>query len=201
MKLSVISLCVCLGVSAYVSASQVPPQSPTPPARAKAIIARRAQQVISALKSKDMTRLASLVHPGKGLRFSPYEDVNPRADLVFTRRQLKTLLASKRRYVWGAYDGSGDPIRLTFGAYYRDFVYDHDYAKAVQVNYNGEIIGRGTTPNKIREVYPEAIAVEHHFTGFDPKYDGMDWKSLWLVFEKKNEAWYLVGIVHGEWTV
>jgi hypothetical protein len=201
MKLSVVALCVCLCASVCVFASQAPAESPAPPARARAMIERRARQAISALKSKDMTRLAALVHPEKGLRFSPYADVNPQADLIFTRRQLKTLSASKRRYVWGAYDGSGDAIRLTFANYYRHFVYDHDYAKAVRVSYNGEPFGRGTTPNLIRAVYPEAIVVEHHFPGFDEKYGGMDWKSLWLVFEKKDEAWYLVGIVHGEWTI
>jgi hypothetical protein len=201
MKLSGIALCVCMGVSAYLFASQAPPDSPIPPARAQAIIERRARQVISALKSKDMTKLAPLVHPEKGLRFSPYADVNTQSDLVFKRRQLRTLLASKRRYVWGAYDGSGEPISLTFANYYRHFIYDHNYAQARRVSFNGEINGRGTTPNLIRAVYPESIVVEHYFAGFDPKYDGMDWRSLWLVFEKKDEAWYLVGIVHGEWTI
>ena len=201
MKSSVISLCVCLCASVCVFASQAPAESTMPPARAKAIIERRAGQALAALKSKDMAKLSALVHPEKGLRFSPYADVNPQADRVFTRRQLKTLPASRRRYVWGAYDGSGDAIRLTFTNYHRHFVYDHDYARAKHVSYNGELFGRGTTPNLIREVYPEAIVVEYHFPGFEEKYGGMDWKSLWLVFEKKNEVWYLVGVVHGEWTI
>jgi (p)ppGpp synthase/HD superfamily hydrolase len=29
----------------------------------------------------------------------------------------------------------------------------------------------------------------------------MDWRSLRLVFEKKNDIWYLVGIIHDQWTI
>jgi UDP-N-acetyl-2-amino-2-deoxyglucuronate dehydrogenase len=31
--------------------------------------------------------------------------------------------------------------------------------------------------------------------------EGMDWRSLRLVFEKKNDIWYLVGIIHDQWTI
>jgi hypothetical protein len=29
----------------------------------------------------------------------------------------------------------------------------------------------------------------------------MDWRSLGLVLEEQKGAWYLVGIVHGEWAI
>jgi hypothetical protein len=191
---------LCLSAPAYTFAGQAAPQNTIPPAQAKTIIAGRAAQVLAALQSKDMTKLAALVHPQKGLRFSPYADVNPKKDVVLKRDNLQTAWASKKRLSWGDYDGAGGAIRLAFRDYYRRFVYDHDFAKANRVSFNGELLGHGTTPNLIREVYPDAIVVERHFTGFDPKYDGMDWRSLWLVFEKKDGTWYLTGIVHGQWT-
>jgi hypothetical protein len=43
--------------------------------------------------------------------------------------------------------------------------------------------------------------VEYHFSGFDKKFEGMDWASLKLVFENSNNEWYLVGIVHDQWTI
>jgi (p)ppGpp synthase/HD superfamily hydrolase len=43
--------------------------------------------------------------------------------------------------------------------------------------------------------------VEYHFSGFDPKYEGMDWRSLRLVFEEKDNIWHLVGIIHDQWTI
>jgi hypothetical protein len=42
---------------------------------------------------------------------------------------------------------------------------------------------------------------EFYFPGFDPKYDGMDWRALRLVFKKENEKLYLVGIIHDQWTI
>jgi hypothetical protein len=29
----------------------------------------------------------------------------------------------------------------------------------------------------------------------------MDWRSLRLVFEEQGGSWYLVGIVHDQWTI
>jgi (p)ppGpp synthase/HD superfamily hydrolase len=29
----------------------------------------------------------------------------------------------------------------------------------------------------------------------------MDWRSLRLVFEKKDDIWYIVGIIHDQWTI
>jgi hypothetical protein len=29
----------------------------------------------------------------------------------------------------------------------------------------------------------------------------MDWRSLRLFLEQKDGTWYLVGIVHGQWTI
>ena len=64
-----------------------------------------------------------------------------------------------------------------------------------------QTVGQGNTINNIIEVYPEAVVVEYHFEGFDPQYAGMDWRSLRLVFEESGGTWYLVGIVHDEWTI
>jgi len=49
---------------------------------------------------------------------------------VFTKDQLKNLMESEEVYIWGEYDGSGDPIKLTFAQYFDKFVYDHDFANA-----------------------------------------------------------------------
>ncbi|AZV43291.1 hypothetical protein BAOM_2682 [Peribacillus asahii] len=68
-----------------------------------------------------------------------------------------------------------------------------------KVGYN-QTIGKGNTVNNIRKVYPNSIVVEYYFGG-TKKYSGMDWSSLKLVYEKKGSTWYLVGIVHDEWTI
>lgn len=168
---------------------------------AERVIAGRARQVILALKAGNMAKFSTFVHPQKGVRFSPYASVLPDEDRVLKRNQLSQFWASSRRYLWGSYDGSGDPIRLTFRKYHRRFVFDHDYSRAKDVAYNPENMSHGNTPNTIREHYPESIAVEYHFSGFDEKVSGHDWVSLWLVFEKRGSEWFVVGIVHDQWTI
>ena len=169
--------------------------------QAKRIIAGRAQNVLQALKAGNIAKLSTFVHPQKGVRFSPYAQILPDEDRLLKQNQLVRMWSSKTRYKWGAYDGSGDPIRLTFRKYHRRFIFDHDFSRAESVVYNPEHMSRGNTPNNIPEIYPQSIAVEYHFSGFEERYSGHDWVSLWLVFEKKGSQWYLVGIVHDEWTI
>lgn len=169
--------------------------------QAERIIAGRAKSIIQALKAGDIAKVSTFVHPKKGLRFSPYASVLPDEDRLVKRNQLVQMWAGQKRYKWGGYDGSGDPIWLTFKKYYQRFIFDHDFSRAKVIAYNPGAMSHGNTPNTIREYYPKSIAVEYYFPGFDTKFSGMDWRSLWLVFEKKGSGWYLVGIVHDEWTI
>ena len=54
--------------------------------------------------------------------------------------------------------------------------------------------------NNIPDFYPGGMMVEYHFPGIDPEYGGLDWRSLRLVFIPYGEDWFLVGVVHDEWT-
>jgi hypothetical protein len=182
-------------------AVDVPAKGGLSPATAKKLITSKAAAVIAALKAHDMAKLSAMVDSAKGVRFSPYQHVDVKADRVLTKGQLKAGWTSKRISVWGMSDGSGAPLRLTYPEYHKAFVYDFDYSKAPKVAFNAAPIGHGNTPNNIAAIYPGAIIVEYHSPGTDPKFGGMDWKSLWLVFQKRGSTWYLVGIVHGAWTI
>jgi len=168
-------------------------------AQAQTIIATRSQEVLLALKQKDMKKLASFVHPTKGVRFTPYSYVNLKEDLVFQSSNLKSVLEDTTRHLWGYYDATGKPIKETFLKYYDKFVYDQDFSNAEKIGFQ-KILGSGNTANNVFEVYPQAIVVEYFFSGFNPKLDGMDWESLRLVFEKEGDNWFLVGIIHDQWT-
>jgi hypothetical protein len=184
--------------AAQTPTASAPSQGRLSPAEAKKIIAARALEVLRAIKRRDMRRLSSFVHPDKGLRFSPYVYVE-KGDRVMSRSQVGNLLRSNRRYLWGEQDGSGAPLRLTARQFFNRYIYDKDFLRAREVNYN-TLSGRGNTTNNVLDFYPQAIAVEYFIPGTNPRFGGMDWGSLWLVFEQKGDDWYLVGLVNDEWT-
>jgi len=156
--------------------------------------------VVELLQAQDMGALSAHVHPLKGVRFSPYGYINLQNDLVFSAQDITTLLTGTQVYNWGAFDGTGDPIDYTFSEYYDRFIYDKDFADPHMIG-NNIVIGAGNTLINIDQAYPDGSFVEFHFTGFDSQYLGMDWKSLRLIFEDVNGSWFLVGIVHDEWTI
>ncbi|MCK9217644.1 MAG: hypothetical protein M0P77_06980 [Firmicutes bacterium] len=156
--------------------------------------------VILLIKRKDMKTLSQYVHPIKGIRFTPYFYVDTQQDKVFTAQEVSGLMHDSQVMRWGFYDGSGNPIDLTFSDYYDKFVYDKDFANPHVIG-NNVAIGGGNTIDNIREAYPEGYFLEFHFSQFDPQFSGIDWESLRLVFEKHDNTWYLVGIIHGQWTI
>lgn len=169
------------------------------PAKAKKAIAARAKEVIAAIKAKDMNKLASFVHPTKGVRFTPYAYIDTKSDLVFKREQIKSLLKSTKKHNWGEADGSGDPLKLTFANYYKQFVYDIDFAAVRKISYN-EKVAPGNSQYNGREIYPDSVFVEYYFGGTN-RHDFMDWKALYLTFEKYRDSWVLINISHNQWTI
>ncbi|MEK3882465.1 hypothetical protein [Paenibacillus sp. PL2-23] len=158
-----------------------------------------AAAVIEALKSKNIEALKKLVHPEHGVRFSPYAHIDSENAVHFEAGKLPDL-DDPSVFTWGVFDGSGEPIKLTFGKYYERFVYDHDYANAAEIGWD-TLIGSGNTTPNLKELYPDSYLVDYHFPGFDEKYEGMDWASLILVLEQHEGSWYVSAIVHSAWTI
>lgn len=175
-------------------------QSPENNQNSEELLRDTSIKALGALQNKNMGYLSTLAHPEKGIRFTPYSYINLENDVVLSASEIKNILADSRSFVWGVYDGIGEPIDLPFMDYFDKFVYDRDFMNAEETSKNRSI-GSGNTINNIETVYPNAEYFEYHFPGFNPEYGGMDWVSLRLVFEEYKGAWYLVGIVHDQWTI
>jgi Cell division protein len=160
-----------------------------------------AKTVLRALKSGNMETVAAWVHREKGVRFSPYAYVDVEKDQVLTQEELSEAMTSTTVRVWREFAGNGDLIELTYADYHKKFVYDANFLDDAEIGLN-KSLGEGTTINNLNEVYPKATHdfVEFHIDGIDPQYEGMDWRSLRLVFEKIGDDRALVGIVHDQWT-
>lgn len=159
-----------------------------------------AVDVMTLLKNEDFQGLSQYVHPTSGLRLSPYQYVNVTSDQVVTAAQLLDFPTDSTIYNWGVYDGTGDPIEMDKMTYFNDFIYDEDYLTAPQVGQNA-VLSYGNMINNIEGTYSSADYVEFYFPGFDPQFAGMDWSSLTLVLQEDGGTWYLLGIVHGNWTI
>lgn len=159
-----------------------------------------ALNVVEVINDEDMQALSDFVHPTKGVKFSAYGHINVSSDLTFSNTQIANLMNDTQVYTWGSYDGSGEPINLNFADYFNEFVYDEAYNNPNVIG-NNVSIAQGNIINNIADAYPDGEFVDFHFTGFDPQFEGLDWSSLKLVFEEVNGTWYLVGIVHDQWTV
>ncbi len=152
--------------------------------------------VVSNVRNRNLYRYA---HPKKGLRFSPYANINVESDRVFSVEEMVNEFDSDTILSWGTYDGSGDPIKLTFKDYYTNFIYDKDYSLPTTIGYNKKI-GEGNSVFNFLDVYESSVFVEY-YKAPDFGENEFNWGSLILIFEEYNEEWYLVGIVHDEWTI
>lgn len=159
----------------------------------------RAEATVQALEAKDLETLSSLVHPIKGVRFTPYTYVNGGRNIFFYAKDIPHALDDPTYHRWGEHDGTGDPIYMTFAQYYNQFVYNHDYINAPEVTWN-QRMEHGNSIDNAPEAYPGSEIVEYHFSGFNEQFGGLDWASLRLVFEELDGVWYLVGIINDQWT-
>lgn len=141
----------------------------------------RANQTLQHLKNRDFKKLAQFVH--SNVKFSQYGGSDDLDSVKFTPAQLKVLKLTDK-FTWGKYDGSGDPIDLSVEDYFKEFVFPHDFTKAPEIG-----------------VSLKEHCVQYHFPGFNPEFEGLDWATLTLLFEKVDKQWMLTGVVHNCWTI
>lgn len=160
------------------------------------------EKALTAFKQRDYTTLAEMVHPEEGVRFSSYGYIDTLLDKVISADWIRKqgTLPKQDKLKWGEYDATGKSIFFTLDGYIKEFVYDAEFLQPEKKAVN-QFIGGGNSQNNLLAIYNGCDFTECHFSGFDPKYDGMDWKSLRLVFKLKDGKYYLVGVVHDEWTI
>ena len=163
------------------------------------VLLRIAENILVVIKARDFKKLSSFVHPVLGVRFSPYAYVNTADSTVLSARQLANPATLSEIVNWAAFAADDTSRIMSIRRYFDRFVYDKDFLHAENKSVNRFSSG-GTDLNNIREAFPGADVVEFHFPGFDPLYEGMDFRTLRLVLKTEDTKTYLTGIVHAEWT-
>jgi hypothetical protein len=203
----VLALVACAGAAAPdpSPSASVSPRPSGPLARqlsaadAEAAVGILVRDTLAAFKKRDGPALAALAHPSKGVRFSPYAYVQT-TNVTITAAQLTTAFTDPTKRTWGITDGKGDPIILTFADYTRTYVYARDFASSSQTAFN-KTIGAGNTIDNTADVYPNAILFEAYDPGPDPQMKDFQWQCVRLLFERSGDRWFLVSVIHGEWTI
>jgi hypothetical protein len=157
-------------------------------------------KILGYIKTGDYNALSQVVHPEYGVVFSPYATINLASNKCFTAAQVSGFSKDKNQYVWGKYDGKGDPIELTPAEYFKKFVFDKDYTQASEIGLN-TIVKSGNSLENIKEVFPDARFVDFYIPGTDQDSGGLDWSSVRLCFEEYKGQLKLTVILHSEWTV
>ena len=143
----------------------------------------------------------------EGVRFTPYAWVSPEGDVELQSEELRGAFDDPQVRTWGSFDGSGRPIELTFAAYVdrfvtpKRFVPGHDPQITQHAAETPGRLGSGNTMSNLPEIYPDAQWIEFYVPGIDPKYGGMDWARLALVFVFESGTQKLRAVVHDEWTI
>ncbi len=157
------------------------------------------RQVLSLLKSHNYKELTTYFS-ADGVLFSPYAFIDTAQSKRLTPEDFLQAIDKNWTLTWGHFDGTGEPIKLSIKAYLKKFVWNADYLNAEAVGFD-QVIKQGNSPNNLNTIYPNHHFIDYHFSGFDQKYNGMDWSSLRLVFENDNGEYFLVAIIHDQWTV
>lgn len=210
MKIPLLALTLLGALPATVATAQAidarAPQGEAVPgfssSRAAQIVGEQSRAVVRALQNNDTRALATFVHPTRGVRFSPYIHADE-SDRVISRAQMPYLANHARKWNWGLYDGTGDPMNLTWNEFRRKMLVSRPYLPLKSTNAREDfnrLSQNGNVPNNLLDVYPNAIFTRYYSSGYDPKFEGLDWRALFLAWRPVGKTWYLVGVANDEWT-
>jgi len=176
---------------AAVSGSRIAPE------HARRMAQGAAAEILDALARRDFGKLAAFVSE-EGLAVSPYVMLHD-GTVRLSRSEIERCASDPQARHWGEMDGTGDPIEITCGRYFDEFVWTADYRQADEVLYN-EPRRRGNDINNNHEFAPDGIVVEFHIRGKSSLLE-LDWKSLRLIFRNDDQGLSLIAITRDVWTI
>jgi hypothetical protein len=157
-----------------------------------------AQEIVSALKARDLGVIADHAHPERGVLFSPYAYIDRASNQVWSAQELRGWSRDTRIRVWGTEDGTGFPIKLTPAGYFERYVFPVDFTIGAMVSVDDDQ-ARGNSVNNASEVFPDGVRIEFYRPPSEGE-GGIDWRALRLVFVPVDGEPRLVAIIHDQWT-
>lgn len=95
--------------------------------------------------------------------------------------------------------GNGEPIRLTPDQFFKKYLSGGDHRKASPwVGYNKGFEANDADIDQIVKMHPGAVVVDYHYPALDPTTNA--WEDLILILERYEGDWFLIAVIHNEWT-
>ncbi len=154
---------------------------------AREAIGELSARVISAIARRDGIALAALVHPVKGLRISPYASAQGWNDLVFTARELPTVLRERHVYPWGR-----DPVTHALLSVSPTELFDRTFG-AVDWSLDYVHFRELDETDDRFDLFPRGVTARYEHRS---KSDIFDERALELVFVRWEKEHRLVAIAH-----
>ncbi|MCD7857181.1 MAG: hypothetical protein LUG55_05180 [Clostridiales bacterium] len=154
-------------------------------------------KAVRAISEQDFETLSTFVDPEEGVTFTPYSTVDPTSNLTFSAEVLSNAGTDETTYVWGLSSSDSSPIKLTIPEYFDSYVWDADYWGVAELGID-TVLHSGNSLENVSDAYPGCHFVDFYLPATDAT--DRDWSSLKLVFQQSGSEWYLVGIIHSEWT-
>ena len=181
--------------------NRVPEKLPSPAGMSNAELTEFAFGVLEYIRDNDFKELSRIAHPDFGVVFSPFATVSMSANRRFSAEQIALFGTDTNVYVWGVYDGTGEPIAMTPSEYFTAFIFPDDYTNAPVIGVN-HIVRSGNALENMTDEFPGLKFVDFHIPGGDKDYhEDLDWSSLRLGFEEHGGDLWLTVILHSTWTV
>jgi len=158
-----------------------------------------AYTVLDYIRDDDFVSLSRVVHPIYGIVLSPYATINLSTNQRFSVEEIATLNMDSHVYMWGVYNGSGEPITLTPPEYFKKFVPAADHINAPVIGIN-RIVRSGNALENMVDVFPNVRFVDFHIPEGETA-DELGWSSLRLGFEEYDGHLRLIVIIYNTWTV
>jgi len=159
-----------------------------------------AYTVLEHIRDEDFLALSQVVHPESGVVFTPYATVNLSTDRRLGADQVAVLNTDTNIYIWGVYNGSGEPIELTPAEYFKQFIPAESCLKASVLGVD-QIVRSGNALENITDELPDVKFVDFHIPANQgSSLEDYDWSSLKLGFEEFEGRLWLIAIVYSKWT-
>jgi hypothetical protein len=202
IAIALISFCMISGCNQSAPTDEPVPRvqkdSLTSRSKDSAFLMSKSIATLEFIKERNIKELATLIHPKEGLIFSPYAFIDTANARRFLKRELILMADQNKPIDWNT-SWEDKPELLSLDQYFKKFVYDVDFLNAELKSFNN-FHSQGTDLNNITTIFAGCNVTEFFFSGFEKKYEGMDFRALRLVFKNYNDMPYLVAIVHDQWT-